>query len=51
MLVDKQSKIEVFKNASFESVYIDIAGIVKIVELHNILKDEIVTVKGKLVFI
>ena len=51
MLIDKHSKIEVLKSASFEPLHIDIAGIVKIAELDNILKDEIVTVKGKLVSI
>ena len=51
MLIDKHSKIEVLKNASFEPLHIDIAGIVKIAELGNMLKDEIVTVKGKLVSI
>ena len=51
MLVDERSKIEVLKNALFEPVHIDIAGIVKIAELDNILKDEIVSVKGKLVSI
>ena len=51
MLIDERSKIEVLKNALFEPVHIDIAEIVKIAELDNILKDEIVTVKGKLVSI
>ena len=51
MVIDKHSKIEVLKNASFEPVHIDIDGIVKIAELDNILKDKIVTVKGKLVSI
>ena len=51
VLIDEHSKIEVLKNALFEPVHIDIAGIVKIAELDNILKDEIVTVKGKLVSI
>ena len=41
MLIDKHSKIEVLKNASFEPVQywyfcIDISGIVKIAELDNI---------------
>ena len=48
MLIDKLSKIEVLKNVSFEPVHTDISGIVKIAELDNISKDEIVTVKGKL---
>ena len=48
MLIDKHSKIEVLKNVLFEPVHIDISGIVKIAELDNIIKDEIVTVKGKL---
>ena len=51
MLIDERSKIEVLKNALFEPVHIDIAEIVKIAELDNILTDEIVTVKGKLVSI
>ena len=51
MFIDERSKIEVLKNALFEPVHIDIAGIVKIAELDNILKDEIVSVKGKLVSI
>ena len=51
MLIDKHSKMEVLQNALFEPVHIDIFGIVKIAELVNILKDEIVTVKGKLVSI
>ena len=51
MLIDKHSKIEVLKNASFEPVHTDISGVVKIAELDNILKDEMVTVKAKLVFI
>ena len=51
MLIDKHSKTEFLKNASFEPVHTDIYGIVKIAELDNILKDEIVTVKGKLVSI
>ena len=48
MLIDKLSKIEVLKNVSSEPVHTDISGIVKIAELDNISKDEIVTVKGKL---
>ena len=32
MLIDKHSKIEVLKSASFEPVYIDISGIIKIAE-------------------
>ena len=51
MLIDKHSKIEALKNASFEPVHTDISGVVKIAELDNILKDEIVTVEGKLVSI
>ena len=51
MLIEKHSKIEVLKNPSFEPLHIDIACIVKIAELDNMLKDEIVTVKGKLVSI
>ena len=51
MLIDKHTKKEVLKNASFEPVHIDTSGRVKIAELDNILKDEIVTVKGKLVSI
>ena len=51
MLIDKHSKTEFLKNASFEPVHTDIYGIVKIAESDNILKDEIVTVKGKLVSI
>ena len=47
MLIDKHSRIEVLKSASFEPLHIS----VKIAELDNILKDEIVTVKGKLVSI
>ena len=38
MLIDKHSKIEALKNASFEPVHIDISGIVKIAELDHILK-------------
>ena len=50
MVTNKHSKIGVHKNASFELVHSYVAGIVKIADLYNILKDEIITVKGKCYF-
>ena len=50
MVTDKHSKIGVHKNESFELVHSCVAGIVKIADLDNILKDEIITVKGKCYF-